>query len=151
MSESSPRAGVGLALLFFPFPTSIQWSGEKRKHKGFYGRILRHSSGRSIHHSYSEFICQNPVTQGKKKKGGRGKKIEVGKHKTVSYGPEKQGRMISRNQKLRNFSKLKSNGDWIGGYKWRKEARADKKLKEKHKKFMQEKNTTKIKLIPEIL
>ena len=118
MSESNPRAGVGWALLFFPFPTSIQWSGEKRKQKGFYGRILRSSSGRSIHHSYSEFICQTSVTQGKKKKRRkRKKKIEAGKHETVSYGPEKQGRMISRNQKLRNFSKLKSNGDWISGYK----------------------------------
>ena len=88
---------------------------------------------------------------GKKKRGRKGKKIEVGKHKTVSHGPEKRGRVISTSQKLRNFSKLKSNGDWIGGYRWRKEARANKKLKEKQKKFMQEKNTTKIKLILEIL
>lgn len=80
----------------------------------------------------------------------RKKKIEVGRHKTVSHGPEKQGSMISTNQKLRNFSKLESNRDWIDRYKWRNEATTNKKLK-KQKKFMQEKNTTKIKSIPDIL
>ena len=53
----------------------------------------------------------------KKKEEEKEKKIEVGKHKTVSHGPEKRGRVISTSQKLRNFSKLKSNGDWIGGYR----------------------------------
>lgn len=89
--------------------------------------------------------------QGENKGRKRGKKNKGRQTQNSLLWPWKTRKDDFNKPELRNFSKLKSNGDWIGGYKWKKEARADKKLKEKQKKFMQEKNTTKIKLIPEIL
>lgn len=110
--------------------------------RGFLEATLEEADNTLTQNSFSRSVTLAPLIV-------RGKEHRGWQMQNGLPDPEKQGRIISTNQKLGDFSKLESNWDWIGGYKWRKEAIANKKLKNKQKKIMWEIITPKIKSIPE--